>query len=157
MKLVSGHAASVSQLVFSSVGDHLASCSSDGALAVWAMKSLEQIVVFQTQRQACTCAAFDPSIRPQLSSDDVVNGSSKQQTAPPAANEQGRPPRSAPPLHVVAGYSDGTMRVFDVGGVRMVRKMQPHGSSVRAVSYSADGACVTRLPARPSFSCQTRV
>ena len=39
----------------------------------------------------------------------------------------------------MAGYSDGTLRVFDVGKVQMVRKMHPHASPVKAVAYSVDG------------------
>ena len=55
-----------------------------------------------------------------------------------STNEEGRPPPSSLP-HLVAGYSDGTLRVFDMEKVQMVRKMQPHAATVRAVAYSADG------------------
>lgn len=51
-------------------------------------------------------------------------------------NEQG-PPLSTE--HLVAGYSDGTLRVFDVGKVQMVQKMHPHASPVKAVAYSVNG------------------
>lgn len=41
--------------------------------------------------------------------------------------------------HIVAGYSDGTVRMFDVNKVEMVLKMHPHAVSVTAISFSSDG------------------
>ena len=43
------------------------------------------------------------------------------------------------PTHCVAGYSDGTVRLFDIEKVHMVMKMQPHANSVTAITYAADG------------------
>ena len=43
------------------------------------------------------------------------------------------------PSHCVAGYSDGTIRIFDLGKVEMIMKMQPHSASITAISFSADG------------------
>lgn len=43
------------------------------------------------------------------------------------------------PSHCVAGYSDGTIRIFDLGKVEMIMKMQPHAASVTAISFSARG------------------
>ena len=40
---------------------------------------------------------------------------------------------------VAAGYSDGTVRLFDLGKVEMVLKMQPHGVAVTAICFSTDG------------------
>jgi len=63
-----------------------------------------------------------------------------------STNEQGPPPStSLPSPHLVAGYSDGTLRVFDMGKVQMVRKMQPHAAPIRAVTYSANGKCTCRF------------
>ena len=47
--------------------------------------------------------------------------------------------RTSLPENMVAGYSDGTIRVFDVTNAQMVRKMHPHGAPVKALSYSFDG------------------
>ena len=46
-------------------------------------------------------------------------------------------PESLP--YIVAGYSDGTVRMFDVNKVEMVLKMHPHAVSVTAISFSSDG------------------
>lgn len=43
------------------------------------------------------------------------------------------------PSHCAAGYSDGTIRIFDLGKVEMIMKMQPHAASVTAISFSAHG------------------
>lgn len=43
------------------------------------------------------------------------------------------------PSHSAAGYSDGTIRIFDLGKVEMIMKMQPHAASVTAISFSAHG------------------
>ena len=41
--------------------------------------------------------------------------------------------------NIVAGYSDGTVRMFDLNKVEMVLKMQPHAVAVTAIIFSADG------------------
>ena len=41
--------------------------------------------------------------------------------------------------NIVAGYSDGTVRLFDLGQVEMILKMQPHAVAVTAITYSSDG------------------
>ena len=38
----------------------------------------------------------------------------------------------------VSGYSDGTVRVFDLSLVEMILKMQPHAVAVTAITYSSD-------------------
>lgn len=45
----------------------------------------------------------------------------------------------ATPNHLAAGYSDGTVRMFDIARVEMVLKMHPHAVSVTAITFSADG------------------
>lgn len=40
---------------------------------------------------------------------------------------------------VVAGYGDGTVRMFDINKEEMVLKMHPHAVSVTAISFSSDG------------------
>ena len=40
---------------------------------------------------------------------------------------------------LVAGYGDGTVRVFDVNTVEMQFKLHPHSASVTAIAFSADG------------------
>ncbi|NXE16306.1 WDR90 protein, partial [Lophotis ruficrista] len=44
--------------------------------------------------------------------------------------------------HVVAGYSDGTVRVFSVSRTEMELKMQPHAVALTAIAYSADGEMI---------------
>ena len=40
---------------------------------------------------------------------------------------------------LVAGYSDGTVRLFDLNRVEMTLKMHPHALATTAVCFSADG------------------
>ncbi len=40
---------------------------------------------------------------------------------------------------IAAGYSDGTVRMFDLEKVEMVLKMHPHAVAVTAIKFSADG------------------
>lgn len=47
--------------------------------------------------------------------------------------------------HVVAGYSDGTIRVFSISQTEMELKMHPHSVAVTAVGYSTDGKSVGQL------------
>lgn len=41
--------------------------------------------------------------------------------------------------HVVAGYSDGTIRVFSISRTEMELKMHPHATALTAIAYSTDG------------------
>ena len=41
--------------------------------------------------------------------------------------------------NLVVGYSDGTVRMFDLQKLDMVLKMHPHPVSVTAITFSADG------------------
>lgn len=43
---------------------------------------------------------------------------------------------------VVAGYGDGTVRMFDINKEEMVLKMHPHAVSVTAISFSSDGRMI---------------
>lgn len=47
--------------------------------------------------------------------------------------------------HVVAGYSDGTIRVFSISRTEMELKMHPHSVAVTALGYSTDGEIPTGL------------
>jgi hypothetical protein len=69
--------------------------------------------------QRCTCLAFAPG---QLPAAEDLKEKSKVCLPP-----------------IVAGYSDGTVRMFDVNKEEMVLKMHPHAVSVTAISFSSDG------------------
>ena len=127
VKLVSGHSGEICGIAFAKDGTHFATCSIDGLLAVWSVDSMEQIVVFQATKKSCTCLAFTPQ---QARSSIGDNEQEQGQLSPSSA---------VCILDVVAGYSDGTVRIFDATGVKMVRKMQPHATTVKAVIYSFDG------------------
>ena len=127
VKLVGGHSGEICGIAFTIDGAHFASCSVDGLLAVWSVESVEQKVAFQAPKKSCTCLAFAPQQARAYIGDNE--------------QEQGQlSPSSATCIpDVVAGYSDGTIRIFDATGVKMVRKMQPHATIVKAVMYSCDG------------------
>lgn len=112
VSIVSGHSSKISSLDITRDNSLLATASTDGSVAVWRMDSLEQTVLFQAPKTACNCVAFAP------------------------INEQGQGKTSP---SVVAGYSDGMLRVFDLESLKMSRKMKPHLENVRAVAYSEDG------------------
>lgn len=48
---------------------------------------------------------------------------------------------------MVAGYSDGTMRVFSISRTEMELKMHPHATALTAIAYSTDGEvpCCNRV------------
>ena len=76
------------------------------------------------------CVAFSPLVNSPTS---LTTASTK---APPTPYKAG----------LVAGYSDGTLRVFDVKATKAVMKLHPHGVPVRKVMFSHEGvyacACV---------------
>ena len=43
------------------------------------------------------------------------------------------------------GYSDGTVRMFDLKKMEMVLKMHPHASRVTAIIFSSDGRCTKKM------------
>ena len=123
--LVNGLSARITSVAFTQDSSHFAITSEDGSLAVWRVDTMERIVLFQALKNACNCVAFAPLSNPLGFS----------------VNEQGQAgasPSSTVP-DIVAGYSDGTLRIFDIVNVKMTRKMQPHAEAVHAVAYSLGG------------------
>ena len=120
MKLIGGHSRQISSVAFSSDSSLLASSALDGSLAVWRTDTREQLVLFQAPHKSCCSVTFAPTTAPSRQ----VGAEGDGMAALPA---------------VVAGYGDGTVRVFDVAEGRMVRKVQPHAHSVRAVRHFRDG------------------
>ena len=57
---------------------------------------------------------------------------------PPVAEDETEKNKVSLPF-VVAGYGDGTVRMFDINKEEMVLKMHPHAVSVTAISFSSDG------------------
>ncbi|XP_030878405.1 WD repeat-containing protein 90 isoform X4 [Leptonychotes weddellii] len=112
-RLISGHRSKVNEVVFSPGASHWATCSDDGSVRVWSLASMELLIQFQVLNQSCLCLAWSP---PSC-------GSPEQQ-------------------QVVAGYSDGTLRVFSIARIAMQLKMHPHQAALTAVAYSADGQII---------------
>lgn len=123
MKLIGGHSKEISAVAFSADSSLIASSAQDGSLAVWKSDTREQLVLFQAPHKACCSVTFAPTLSRHMG----------------ISNEGGEvtPPPVLPAL--VAGYSDGTVRVFDVSKGKMLRKMQPHAQPVTAVSFFIDG------------------
>ncbi|XP_054849422.1 WD repeat-containing protein 90 isoform X2 [Eublepharis macularius] len=115
IRLISGHKNKVSEVAFSPDESHCATCGEDGSVRVWSLASMELVVQFQVLNQSCLCLAWSP-----------VPGS--------LSGPKGQ--------HVVAGYSDGTLRVFSISRTEMELKMHPHSAAVTALSYSADGEII---------------
>ena len=85
--------------------------------------------------QTCNCVSFCP-VPEATATKSVTNEGQTVATVHP------HPAPTEPmiqPSHCVAGYSDGTIRIFDLGKVEMIMKMQPHNASITAISFSADG------------------
>ena len=84
--------------------------------------------------QTCNCVAFCP-VPPPTPTISVTNEGQTIATVHPSS----KPEELTRPSHCVAGYSDGTVRVFDLGKVEMIVKMQPHASAVTKIAFSGDG------------------
>ncbi|KAM7148990.1 WD repeat-containing protein 90 [Molossus nigricans] len=112
-RLISGHRSKVNEVVFSPSESHCATCGDDGSVRVWSLSSMELVIQFQVLNQSCLCLAWSP---PSC-------GQPEQQ-------------------HMAAGYSDGTLRVFNVSRISMEFKMHPHLAALTAVTFSADGQTI---------------
>ncbi|XP_062444576.1 WD repeat-containing protein 90 [Rhea pennata] len=122
IRLISGHknkvrwsGKEVNEVSFSPDETHCATCGEDGSVRIWSLGSMELVVQFQVLNQSCQCLAWKPQ--------------------PVGA-------RGAESQHVVAGYSDGTIRVFSISRTEMELKMQPHAVALTAVAYSTDGEII---------------
>ncbi|XP_075624119.1 WD repeat-containing protein 90 isoform X1 [Balearica regulorum gibbericeps] len=115
IRLISGHKNKVTEVCFSPDETHCVTCGEDGSVRIWSLGSMELVVQFQVLNQSCQCLAWKP--RP------VVAWGAESQ-------------------HVVAGYSDGTMRVFSVSRTEMELKMHPHAVALTAIAYSTDGEMI---------------
>ncbi|KAM7333167.1 hypothetical protein ACRRTK_006487 [Alexandromys fortis] len=112
-RLISGHRSKVNEVVFSPSESHCATCGEDGSVRVWSLASMELVIQFQVLNQSCLCLAWTP----------------------PSC---GRPEQQ----QVVAGYSDGTLRVFSISRTAMELKMHPHRTALTAIAFSTDGQTI---------------
>ena len=110
VSIVSGHSSRITSVSFTQDNSLLATTSADGSVTIWRVDTMEQTVLFQAQKRACNCVAFAPPALGQM------------------ANEQGQGRTSS---SVVAGYGDGTLRVFDLESVKMKQKMKPHSEAIQ--------------------------
>ncbi|XP_041363253.1 WD repeat-containing protein 90-like isoform X2 [Gigantopelta aegis] len=133
VRLVSGHMNKVNGLTLTS-GGLLSSCADDGSVRVWSVHDREQTLQFQVVDQACTCISFAPD---QPAPHESVVSSSESEVI---LSHRRRDSKLVP--YIAAGYSDGTVRMFDVNKAEMVLKMHPHAVAVTAVSFSSDGRMI---------------
>ncbi|KAH0631787.1 hypothetical protein JD844_019595 [Phrynosoma platyrhinos] len=115
IRLISGHKNKVNEVTFSPLESHCATCGEDGSVRVWSLDSMELVVQFQVLNQSCLCLAWSPM-------PVSISGAESE--------------------HIVAGYSDGTIRVFSISRTEMELKMHPHSVAVTALGYSADGEII---------------
>ncbi|XP_060116727.1 LOW QUALITY PROTEIN: WD repeat-containing protein 90 [Heteronotia binoei] len=115
IRLISGHKNKVSEVAFSPDESHCATCGEDGSVRVWSLASMELVVQFQVLNQSCLCLSWSPV-------PVSFSGAEGQ--------------------HIVAGYSDGTLRVFSISRTEMELKMHPHAVAVTALGYSPDGEII---------------
>ncbi|XP_013373215.1 PREDICTED: WD repeat-containing protein 90 isoform X2 [Chinchilla lanigera] len=112
-RLISGHRSKVNEVVFSPGESYCATCGEDGSVRVWSLASMELVIQFQVLNQSCLCLAWSP---PSC-------GHPEQQ-------------------QVVAGYSDGTLRIFSISCTTMELKMHPHRTALTAIAFSTDGQTI---------------
>uniref|UniRef100_A0A8B9LBR8 WD repeat domain 90 n=1 Tax=Astyanax mexicanus TaxID=7994 RepID=A0A8B9LBR8_ASTMX len=115
IRLISGHKSKVNGVVCSPDERHFATCGQDGSVRVWALPSNELLVQFQVLNQSCECVCWSRPLQP-CESGGTGGG-----------------------VCVAGGYSDGSVRVFNVESAEMELKLLPHCSAVCALQYSHHG------------------
>lgn len=139
IRLVSGHAKKINDLLFSGPDDqYFATCSTDGILHLWSKDNLEHLQ-FQVLGQNCNCVSFSP-VPTATPTKSVTNEGQTIATVHPQPQLDDE--TIIHPSHCAAGYSDGTIRIFDLGKVEMVMKMQPHAAAVTAIAFSSFGRVI---------------
>ncbi|XP_064594375.1 WD repeat-containing protein 90-like isoform X2 [Liolophura sinensis] len=124
IRLVSGHSKQVNGVGMSvACPNHFVTCADDGSLRVWSVADREQVLQFQVTDQKCSCLTVSPESRDRPGR---------------SGNQAGRPQMP----YVAGGYTDGTVRMFDIDKVEMVLKLHPHAVSVTAISFSDHGRMI---------------
>nr|XP_039271031.1 WD repeat-containing protein 90-like [Styela clava] len=121
VRMVTGHKAKINGITFDD-GQYYATCSEEGSVRLWSVKTLELTVQFQVIDQPCGCVIFSHA----QSLEDLSNKDTQPDIIPPA-NKM-----------LAAGYGDGTLRVFDVDKLILMLKLQPHSTKVTAIAFSSD-------------------
>lgn len=128
-------------MCFSPDESHCATCGEDGSVRIWALGSTELVVQFQVLNQVRV--HISPFLLAQGSVPCVTRSLPISLQSCQCLAWKPRPtgvwPRPSESQHVVAGYSDGTVRVFSVSRTEMELKMHPHAAALTAVTYSTDG------------------
>uniref|UniRef100_A0A3B1KC02 WDR90 4th beta-propeller domain-containing protein n=1 Tax=Astyanax mexicanus TaxID=7994 RepID=A0A3B1KC02_ASTMX len=104
---------------------HFATCGQDGSVRVWALPSNELLVQFQVLNQSCECVCWSRPLQP-CESGGTGGG-----------------------VCVAGGYSDGSVRVFNVESAEMELKLLPHCSAVAGqvlLSGGKDGVVTVSSP-----------
>ncbi|XP_025111591.1 WD repeat-containing protein 90-like isoform X3 [Pomacea canaliculata] len=125
IRLISGHGKKVTAIAMTT-GGLMATGSEDGSLRVWVLQNKEQALQFQVKDQKCSSVAFAPAIQQHAKFQNSADATAQGQVVPPLA----------------AGYSDGTVRVFDVNSVQMQLKLRPHSAAVTVIRFSSDGSLI---------------
>lgn len=101
------------------------------------MQEREQTLHFQVMHQSCNCLAF-PATRARKTKKQP----NTQNNADDERDDASSVTSSLTGLHfpsLASGYSDGTIRMFDLNKVEMTLKIQPHASAVTALRFASDG------------------
>uniref|UniRef100_A0A8B9L481 WD repeat domain 90 n=1 Tax=Astyanax mexicanus TaxID=7994 RepID=A0A8B9L481_ASTMX len=125
IRLISGHKSKVNGVVCSPDERHFATCGQDGSVRVWALPSNELLVQFQVLNQSCECVCWSRPLQP-CESGGTGGG-----------------------VCVAGGYSDGSVRVFNVESAEMELKLLPHCSAVAGqvlLSGGKDGVVTVSSP-----------
>ena len=89
--------------------------------------------MFSLYAQECTCVSFCSKVQQDLAKN--IQQQYNQILHPVKGHEE-------QPSQCLAGYQDGTMRMFDFGRMKMVLKAKPHSCKVPAITASFDGRIV---------------
>jgi len=136
IRLISGHKDQVNDLIFGGSNQcFMASCANDGSVRLWNTDSYEQTLQFLVLQQRCNCISFRPL--PQSSPLHTFTQDGRHETIIHSTAT-----KAVRPSQCVAGYSDGTVRMFDLGLVEMILKLHPHAVSVTAIAFSFDGRVI---------------
>jgi WD40 repeat protein len=144
LRSFAGHDDAVCSVALAADGRHMVSASADGTARVWDTETGEQRVVFRGHRGPVRCVALSPD--GQLAVTGGPDGfrvwdPASGQEYRAAAESQGSIRSLALPAdgrRLLTGGEDGTVRLWDIGTGRELRRFRGHAGPV-AVALSADG------------------
>jgi WD40 repeat protein len=140
---LAGHREPVTDVAWSRDGTKLITASTDGTVRTWDALPLPRLQLVRRHRDPVTAVSFRSGGVESSTVEQRGPGLSAELIAAiDAAGRRTAVSLSADERLAVAGYADGTVRLWDARTAEPVRELAPHRARVTSATFSGDGRLV---------------